>query len=48
MDFTMILDDLKEKRKKYEDLIEELTTMKNIFNQSVFKGRWKLIKLLMK
>lgn len=33
---------------EYEKLVQELKQMKEIFNQEVYKGRWKLIKLLIK
>lgn len=42
------VEDLKEKREEYEKLIDELQQMKKVMNQTVFKGRWKLIKILLK
>lgn len=33
---------------EYRELIQELRKMKEVMNQEVFKGRWKLIKLLIK
>lgn len=35
-------------KKQYKELINELRKMKDVFNQEVFKGRWHLIKLLIK
>lgn len=43
-----ITKELKGKRGEYDDLLNELRTMKSVMNQRVFKGRWKLIRLLMK
>lgn len=34
--------------REYEDYIKELKQMKEIINQTVYKGRWKIIKLLIK
>lgn len=39
---------IKEKRKEYDSLINELRDMKKVMNQEVFKGRWKLVKFLIK
>lgn len=38
----------KKYRDEYNDLIHELKKMKEIMNQSVYKGRWNLVKLLIK
>ena len=43
-----VIDDLSEKREEYTRLIEDLRQMKMVMNQTVFKGKWKLIKLLLK
>ena len=40
--------DLKAKKDEYNKIISELKEMKKIMNEEVFKGRWNLIKLLMK
>lgn len=42
-----VIDDLNEKREEYARLIEDLRQMKMVMNKTVFKGRWKLIKLLL-
>lgn len=39
---------IKEYKEQYKNLIEELRTMKTVFNQTVFKGRWRLVKFLIK
>jgi chromosome segregation ATPase len=44
-------DNIKEHRirkNEYKDLIEELKLMKEIYNQEVYQGRWKLVKPLIK
>lgn len=42
------INELKDKREKYNKLVLELTQMRNVMNHTVFKGRWKLIRLLLK
>ena len=39
---------IKEKKEEYQTLINELRKMKEIINQDVYGGRWRLIKFLMK
>lgn len=43
-----VIDDLSEKREEYTRLIEDLRQMKMVMNQTVFKGKWRLIKLLLR
>lgn len=43
-----IVEDLKKKGEEYDALIEDLRMMKVVFNQEVFRGRWRIIKWLMK
>lgn len=38
----------KKLKNEFENLVKELKTMKNIVNQEVYKGRWRLIKFLIK
>ena len=40
--------EVKEYKKQYKELIEELKAMKKAMNQSVYKGRWNLVKFLTK
>ncbi len=40
--------EVKQYKNEYKSLIEELKKMKDIVNQEVYKGRWKIIKLFMK
>lgn len=42
------IDDIKEYKKEYEELIEELKDMKKIMNQEVYNGKWKLVRFLIK
>lgn len=43
-----VIDDLSERREEYTRLIEDLRQMKIVMNQTVFKGKWRLIKLLLR
>ena len=45
---TQHVNAIKDKRKEYDELIEELRNMKKVMNQTVYKGRWRLVKLLIK
>ena len=47
-DLFTTVNELKGKGEKYDELIAELIQMRNVMNQTVFKGRWKLIRLLLK
>lgn len=40
--------EVKKYKEEYGELIKELRKMKEIVNQTVYKGRWKLIKFLIK
>lgn len=40
--------EVKKYKKEYKKLIDEVRKMKDILNQTVYKGRWRLIKLLLK
>ena len=42
------IDELKSKRDEYDKLVSELREMKKVINEEVFKGRWSIIKLLVK
>lgn len=43
-----VIDDLSERREEYTRLIEDLRRMRMVMNQTVFKGKWRLIKLLLR
>ena len=38
----------KKTRNEYQSLVDELRKMKKIVNMTVYKGRWKLVKFLIK
>lgn len=40
--------EVKKHKEEYKKLIDELRKMKEVMNKTVYKGRWKLIKLLLK
>lgn len=42
------IDEIRNLKEQYRSLINELKLMMQIFNKNIFKGRWKLIRLLMK
>ena len=43
-----IIDELKSKSDEYDKLMDDLIQMRNVMNQDVFNGRWKIIKWLLK
>lgn len=43
-----IVADLRAKKEEYDELINEVRTMRSVFNEEVFKGRWNIIKWLLK
>ena len=43
-----IVEDIKSKCEVYDKLVGELTEMKKIMNEEVFKGRWNIIRFLLK
>jgi len=47
-EMTENLKEQKRLKNEYKELILELKKMKSIMNQTVFRGRWWLIKLLLK
>lgn len=42
------ISDTKKYKKEYKELIDELRKMKEVMNQTVYKGKWWLIKFLIK
>lgn len=42
------ISDVKGYKKEYKKLIDELRKMKKILNMTIYKGRWFLVKLLIK
>ena len=39
---------IKKHKEEYERLVKELRKMKEIVNQEVYKGKWRLVKFLIK
>lgn len=42
------IDDAEKYKEQYVELIKELRKMKEIINQEVYKGKWTLVKFLIK
>lgn len=42
------VEEIKTKKNEYNSLVNELRYMKKIINQEVYRGRWKLVKFLIK
>ena len=42
------ISEAKKYKKEYKKLVNEVKKMKDILNQTVYKGRWKLIRFLIK
>ena len=47
-DLSILINNLKDKGVEYDKLIDELTEMRNSINKVVFKGKWKLVRWLLK
>lgn len=47
-EFYQVIADLKSKREEYDTLIADLKQMRQVMNQTYFKGKWKLIRFLLK
>ena len=42
------INELKQKSKEYDESLAEIKDMKMIFNQELYKGKWNLVKFLIK
>ena len=42
------IEEIKQKKKEYHSLVNELKQMKEILNQEVYRGRWRIVKWLIK
>lgn len=42
------VEEIKKYKKQYKSLVQELRKMKEIMNKEVYKGRWILVKLLIR
>ena len=40
--------EIKKHKEEYKSLVDELKNMKEIVNKEVYKGRWKLVRFLIK
>lgn len=47
-ELTQNVTESKKCKEQSKELVQELRKMKDIMNQTVFKGRWKIIKYLLK
>ena len=47
-EFIKDTEEVKRCKEQYKKLIQELKDMKKILNQEIYKGRWSLIKFLIK
>ena len=47
-ELTENINEVKKHKEEYKSLIEELKKMKEIINQEVYRGRWRLVKFLIK
>ena len=47
-EFIKDIEDIKRYKKEYHALIKELKNMRKILDQTVYKGRWKLVKFIIK
>ena len=42
------VEEIKKEKKEYNSLTNDLKLMKKVMNETVFKGRWRLVKFLIK
>lgn len=47
-ELTQNVDEVRKYKEEYKRLIDELRKMKEIINKEVYKGRWKIVKFLIK
>lgn len=47
-ELTESIEKHRELRNEYENLVKELRIMKKVMDETVYKGRWRLIKFLIK
>lgn len=47
-ELTENVNEIKKKKKEYEQLIDEIKNMKKVMNQEVFNNKWSLIRFLIK
>ena len=42
------IDEIKKQKEEYKNLIKEIRKMKEIVNQEVYRGKWKIVRWLIK
>lgn len=47
-EMNITIDDMKKRKEEYENLILEIEDMKTAINKIIFKGKWWIVKLLIK
>ena len=47
-ELTQNVNEVKKYKEEYKELINELKKMKEIINKEVYKGRWRIVKFLIK
>lgn len=47
-ELTSDIAEVKKSKDEYNELVKELREMRNVINREVFKGRWRLVRLLIK
>lgn len=47
-EMASLISELREKVKEYNSYLDEIKKMKAVFNKDLFKGRWNLVKFLVK
>lgn len=47
-EINVALDEIQEERDRYRKLNEDLRNMRKIMNKEVFRGRWNLVRLLLR
>lgn len=47
-EMNITIDDMKKRKEEYENVILEIEDMKTVINKIIFKGKWWIVKLLIK
>lgn len=47
-EFTQILEELRDKKQEYEKILKEIKAMRDALNREVFKGKWSIVKWLIR
>lgn len=46
--FMLAVNDLRLQREKYDELISELKKMKKVMSRECFRGRWRIVKWIIR